>query len=276
MEKQNDNIKVSVIMAVYNTKPFLSQAVESVLNQTFQDFEFLIVDDFSTDWSYEILQDYAQKDNRIKLFRNDKNEGISFTRNKLFSLCSTNYVMTQDSDDVSLPDRMQLEYNFLKNNTDYAAVSWNNEIIDEEWNNIWIRIYSDDISSSILKKSPVSNPSSMMLKSVWEEVWWYMPWLNYAEDYDLRLKMYARWYKIKNLDKTLIKLRIRRGQTKSGKLRQTLKNTIYVQENAIKKYWIKPNLWDRLYIFAEKLALLVPTKFVMFLFKLLNYKKWKK
>ena len=108
--------KISVIMPVYNTASFLKEAIDSILNQTFIDFEFIIIDDFSDDWSYEILKNYQEKDNRIKLFRNEKNMWISFTRNKLISLTSTNYILSQDSDDISLDNRLELSYNFLENN----------------------------------------------------------------------------------------------------------------------------------------------------------------
>jgi glycosyltransferase, family 2 len=66
--------KISVVMPVYNTKKFLEEAIKSILNQDFQDFEFIILDDFSSDGSFEILQDFAKKDKRIRLFRNEKNE----------------------------------------------------------------------------------------------------------------------------------------------------------------------------------------------------------
>ena len=93
--------KVSVIMPVYNTEKYLPQAIESILNQDFSDFEFIILDDCSKDKSFEICQLYAQKDKRIKLFKNKENKWISFCRNKLISLAETNLICSQDSDDIS-------------------------------------------------------------------------------------------------------------------------------------------------------------------------------
>jgi glycosyltransferase involved in cell wall biosynthesis len=114
---------VSVIMPVFNTKKRVGEAIESILNQTFSDFEFIIVDDCSTDGSYELLQKYAKKDKRIQLFRNEKNQGISFTRNKLIEYSSTDFICTQDSDDVSEPNRIEREYDFLAQSEEYAVVS---------------------------------------------------------------------------------------------------------------------------------------------------------
>ena len=266
----NNKPLFSVIMPVYNTKEYVWEAIESILNQSLKEFEFIIVDDWSTDWSYEICEEYAKKDKRIRLYKNDKNSWISYTRNRLLSLAETDYIATQDSDDVSCNDRLKLEYEFLSKHNDYWVVAWDNEIIDEEWKKIWLRKYSDNISSVILKKSPVSNPTTMFRKSFFEEVWWYEKWLNYGEDYDLWLRFYLKWYWIKNLPLVLLKYRVRKWQTKSDKLKQTLKNTIKLQEKYI-KLWIKPSISDRIYIFLEKCLLMLPSNIVLWLFKILNY-----
>jgi len=274
--EKKDNINISVIMPVYNTEKYLSKSIDSILNQSFRDFEFIIIDDCSTDNSYKICQEYSKKDYRIKLYRNETNMWISVTRNRLINLSKTNYIASQDSDDISELNRLELEYCFLKNNLHYWVVSWNNIIIDEENNIIWYRKYSDDIKNIILKKSPISQPSSMFRKNIFLDVWWYDNKLNYWEDYDLWLKIFCKWYKIKNLEENLLKYRIRDWQTKSKKLKETIKNTLFIQERAIRKYWIKKNFSDKIYFILEKILLYLPSNLVMFLFKKLEYKKWKK
>lgn len=264
-------MKISVIMPVYNTKKYLKESIESILFQTFKEFEFIIVDDFSTDWSYELLQEYEKKDDRIKLYRNEKNMGISFTRNELIALSNTNLIVTQDSDDISELNRLELQYNFLINNSNYSAVSSNNFIINGNSEIIWKRVYNENIKNIILKKSPLSNPASMFKKDIFLELWWYEDWLNYWEDYDLWLKMYMNWYKLKVLNIFLLKLRIRRWQTKSSKLKETLRNTINLQKKYI-KLWIKPSFSDRIYIFLEQILLFLPNMVILKLFKILEYK----
>ena len=266
-------MKISVIMPVYNTEKFVWEATRSILNQSFKDFEFIIVDDCSTDWSYEICKEYARKDKRIKLYRNKKNMWVSFTRNRLIELSKTNYIATQDSDDISKIDRFELEYNFLDNNLDYWVVSWNNIIINEDWKTIWYRKYCKNINKIILKKSPISNASSMIRKDLFLNVWWYDKNLNYAEDYDLWLKFYSKNYKIKNLNYYLLKYRLRKWQIKSNKLKNTIKNSIFVQKRAIKKYWIKSSFSDKIYHFLEKILLFIPENFILWLFKKLEYNK---
>lgn len=267
-------MKISVIMAVYNTKQFLEEAINSILTQSFKDFEFIILDDFSTDWSYEYLCEIQKYDSRIKLYRNNKNMWISFTRNKLIWLTNTNYIATQDSDDISDHNRLELCYNFLENNPDYWVVSWNNIIINEDSKVIWYREYWDDIENIILKKSPISQASSFFKKNLFIKLWWYDKSLDFWEDYDLWLKMYINWNKIKNLSNNLIKYRIRSGQTKSTKLKQTIKNTINIQKKAI-KLWLRPSFSDLIYIFLEHFLLILPSNIILFLFKKLEYKNAK-
>jgi len=258
---------VSVIMPVYNTKQWVWEAIESILNQTFKEFEFIIVDDCSTDWSYEICEEYAKKDNRIKLYRNEKNWGVAYTKNRLIWLTTTEYLASQDSDDVSFLDRLELEYKFLEEHKNYAVVWWNNIIIDEEGKVIWNRKYSDDIRSVILKKSPVSHPTTMMRKNDFLAVWWYSK-VKYVEDYDLWIKLYSEWYKIKNINKNLLKYRIRKWAQK-GHVKETIKWTINCQKKAYLK--INPSFSDRFYHIGLKLLTLLPNKWIVALFKLLTY-----
>lgn len=275
MKKKDNkqNSKVSVIMACYNTDKYVWEAIESILSQSFEDFEFVIIDDYSSDKTYEICQEYAKKDDRIKLNRNKKNMWIAYTRNKLISLANTDYIATQDSDDISLVDRISLCYDFLEINNEYWVVSGNNIIIDENWSTIWRRKYSNEIWKVILKKSPISQWSSMFRKEVFFSLWGYDKKLNYWEDYDLWLRMYSKWYRIKNLDKDLYKLRIREWQSKSKNLKDTIKNTIFIQRRANKEYSIKASFWDRIYWLLEKILIVLPSSFVLWLFKKIEYKK---
>lgn len=120
---QNDDIPVlSVLMPVYNTKEeSLKESIKSILNQTFSDFELIILDDGSKDDILPIIN-YFQ-DNRIKFYKNEKNLGVSKTRNKLLDLAKGKYAAFQDADDISLAERFQKQINFLENNPEISAVS---------------------------------------------------------------------------------------------------------------------------------------------------------
>ena len=118
-------VKVSVCMPVYNTKPeYLREAVESILNQTFKDFEFLILSDSPDNTEIDkIISSYDDK--RIKYSKNTKNIGISESRNKLLKTAKGEYIAVFDHDDISLPNRLEKEVEYLDKNPDVSVVgSW--------------------------------------------------------------------------------------------------------------------------------------------------------
>ena len=113
--------KVSVLMPVYNTNEvFLRESIESILNQTFQDFELIIVDDGSSEDIESVVKSF--KDSRIKFHKNDKNRGVGYTRNRLIDLAVGEYVAFQDSDDISLPQRLEKQVKFLDENSEISLV----------------------------------------------------------------------------------------------------------------------------------------------------------
>lgn len=258
-------------MPVYNTWSYVREAIESILLQTLQDFEYIIIDDASTDCSMDILREYAQRDSRIRLYAHTENKGISATRNEAIKRARAPYIATQDSDDISAPNRLEKLFTFLESYWEYAAVGSDNEIIDSTGNKIGVRRYETRVDRSILKSSPISNPASMFRTEVFMGLWWYRSGLDYGEDYDLWLNMYLHGYKLGNIPEYLVKLRLRDGQTKSEKIKETLKNTIYLQEYYIQQ-WITPSLSDRFYIFLEKLLLFFPSTWIWYLFKKITYR----
>jgi glycosyltransferase involved in cell wall biosynthesis len=154
--------RVSVLMSVYNAMPHLRQALDSIVNQTFLDFEFLIVDDASSDDSLEILELYEKKFENICLFRREKNKGICENRRMLLNLAKGDYIAIMDADDISKLDRLETQINYLDSHPNIAVVGSNNEIINEKGTCIGYRRYLENITETdILKASPVSQPSVM-------------------------------------------------------------------------------------------------------------------
>lgn len=114
--------RVSVLIPTHNTKEeWLKESIESVLNQTFQDFEIIILDDGSEYSPENLIKSF--NDNRIKFYQNDQNLGVSKTRNKLLELATGDYVAFQDSDDISLPSRLEKQVDFLDKNREFSGVS---------------------------------------------------------------------------------------------------------------------------------------------------------
>jgi glycosyltransferase involved in cell wall biosynthesis len=124
--------KVSVVMSVYNGEKYLREAIESILNQTFTDFEFIIIDDSSSDSTSAILAEYASQDARLIIIRNDQNIGLTRSLNKGLAVTQGEYIARQDADDVSFPQRLQQQVNFLDNHPEVVLVSSNYEIIDAQ------------------------------------------------------------------------------------------------------------------------------------------------
>ena len=114
---------ISVIMPVYNSDKYLKTSIDSILNQSYKNFEFLILDDGSTDRSYEILKEYQKQDNRIKIYRNKNNYGISYSLNKLIKHTKGDYIARMDSDDFSIKDRLNIQLEYMKKNKSVDLLS---------------------------------------------------------------------------------------------------------------------------------------------------------
>lgn len=114
MFRENSKKKpaISVLMPVYNSEKYLNEAIESILNQTFVDFEFIIINDASNDNSENIIESY--QDSRIKYFKNEKNLGVAKTLNKGLKLAQGKYIARMDSDDISLPERLYKQFKFME------------------------------------------------------------------------------------------------------------------------------------------------------------------
>ena len=135
------NPKVTVLMSVYNGEKYLNEAIDSILRQTFKDFEFLIVNDGSTDKTGEILKSY--NDPRIKIIDNEKNIGLTRSLNIGLRIAKGEYIARQDADDISMPERLEKELSIIENNSEIIMVACWIKIIDENSNKI--RFWQADI-----------------------------------------------------------------------------------------------------------------------------------
>jgi glycosyltransferase involved in cell wall biosynthesis len=200
---------VSVLMPVYNAARYLAEAVESVLGQTFTDFEFLIVDDGSTDRSRVILEQYAVRDSRIRLVSRP-NTGYAVALNELLRLARGALVARMDADDVALPERLQRQLDYLRAHPDVVCVGSAVHLIDEGGR--FLRdahpgMESDEIQERALTGDCVLNhPSVMMRRAPVEAVGGYHPEFEPAEDLDLWLRL-GEVGRLTNLPDVLMKYR---------------------------------------------------------------------
>ncbi|MBT1697742.1 glycosyltransferase [Fulvivirgaceae bacterium PWU4] len=196
--------KVTVLMPVYNAGPFLREAMESILRQTFADFEFLIIDDGSTDDSVAIVESY--NDARIRLFKNEKNLGISATLNKGIALSSTELIARMDADDISYPTRLQKQYDYMLRHPACALLSTWARVVTEDKKFVRLERYrSNFYYYNLTFECWMYHPTIMFRKKAAERVDMYsMP---YSEDYDLFWKLSTR-FEIGNLAEPLLDYRL--------------------------------------------------------------------
>lgn len=199
--------KVSIIMSVYNGQGYLEESVESILNQSFRDFEFLIVDDNSEDSSFPIIERYSNLDKRVKVFRNKENIGLTKSLNFLLDKAQGDYIARMDSDDVSLPDRILKQHNFLERHKDIFLVGTGAFNINEKG---IILSQSEPLttSSKVSKRLPIGNciyhPSIMFRNKKLR----YREKFMFSQDYDLYLNLLSLGEKIANVNEPLLKYRI--------------------------------------------------------------------
>ena len=249
MRKKNPFI--TVFTPNYNGSKYISETIESVIKQSYTNFEYIIIDDHSTDNSWQIIQKYAKKDQRIKTFRNTRNLQIVKNRNCGFQHSSpeAKYFAIIDSDDVALPDKLKIQVNFLQNNPDYGLVGSNIIIINKNSQVIGFRKYpstDNDIRKSILRFNPIAQSSVILRKDVIDEIGMYDETWRVCQDYDYWLRVGISW-KFANINKPLIKYRLSSTQVKSTNLKETLQNTYKIQKKAIEKYGYKDTLLNKFF-----------------------------
>lgn len=123
---------VSVVMSVFNEEAHVAEAIESILKQTFADFEFIIIDDASTDGSPALIETYAQKDSRIKVFTQPENQGLAVSLNKGLRQATGTYLARMDADDISYPERFQKQFDYLERHPELGALGTFMKEIDEK------------------------------------------------------------------------------------------------------------------------------------------------
>lgn len=201
---------VSVLMPVYNAERYLAPAVDSILAQTFTDFEFLIVDDGSTDGSLAILQNYAQRDPRIRLVSRP-NTGYVVALNEMLDMARGEFLARMDADDIALPERFARQVEFLNDQPEVVAVGSQALAIDPEGNPLCLWSVPTDHDTIVARhlqgESQIHHPTLMTRRNAAIAVNGYRPEYLYVEDYDLYLRLEETGGRLANLPDTLLMFR---------------------------------------------------------------------
>lgn len=251
--------EVSVAMSVYNGEKYLRDSIESILKQTYKNFEFIICDDASTDSSVEIIQEYMKVDKRIVLLKNDTNLGLASSLNKCISQANGNYIARMDADDLSLPDRFEKQIAFLKQNEQVSFVCGGVFLIDDD-GILGERVGKKSLTKeNVFKYQPIAHPTVIIKKKVLEEVSGYTvaPYTKRGQDFDLWCKLYSKGYYGENLKQTVLYYR----EDKLAYQKRLFKYRL--DSFKLKRIWRKkldlPYFYD-LYAYKQILAGLIPVK----------------
>lgn len=206
---QNENkSKVTVFMAAYNAENYIATSIESVLNQTYSHFDFLIVDDGSTDSTVEIIQSF--NDPRIRLIQNEKNKGLPFTRNVALKESKGEFIAILDSDDIAFPNRLEIQINYFMNHPLIGILGGKAYIIDKHGQRTgqsMIPIFDPEtLHSSLLFHNSFVHSTVMMRTAVFREMGGY-PNHPVAQDYGLFSRI-ALKYAVRNIPEYLGEYRI--------------------------------------------------------------------
>lgn len=237
--------KVSIIVPTYNVAPWVEESIRSLLNQSYPIFEIIIVDDCSTDETFNILKRLSEEDSRIKLFRNNKNKKIVKTLNFALMQASGDYILRHDGDDVAFPDRLKEQLCFLKqNNLDLVGVQ--TESIDEEGKKIGggsaLPVGDDNIRYFSRYCSPIFHVW-LAKKIIYDSLCGYRD-VPYAEDYDFILRALDAGYKCDNVNSILNKMRHRIGNTSSSASLIQRKGHLYALALCKQRMKIGRDLYD--------------------------------
>lgn len=234
--------KVTVLMAVYNGEKYLKESINSILKQTFTDFEFLIINDASTDNSVEIIQSF--EDVRIRLVHNERNLGLTKSLNKGLSLCQGKYIARMDIDDTCYPQRLEKQVIFMDTHPETGVCgSWVDFVADGKSMGVWkYETNHEDLKIQLLYRNCIAHPSAMLRRSVLNK-----HQLTYNEnfyttqDYELWARM-SNYCQLANLPEPLLKYRRQNESVSIKKKHLQKKNTHQVRLLQLNQINIFPSL----------------------------------
>lgn len=261
-------IPLTVLLAVYNGERYVGATIESVLSQSYRDFEFLILDDGSKDGTPKVLQTWADRDNRIRLLRHD-NSGVGFTLNRGLNEARGERIAIIEADDLMLPGRLEKQMAFMTENPECVLVGSQLQIIDPDGRAMGLREYptSDrELRARMLLYDPFGHPSLMFKRAEALACGGYTSRFWTGEDYDLVFRLAQRG-KVANMPEPLTAYRFHPGSIKTRHTIRQLKETLRIKRTAYAEYGYRETLLARLVNIAETILTWLPGRFVYWLFE---------
>jgi glycosyltransferase involved in cell wall biosynthesis len=238
---------VSIILPAFNCEKFIDKAINSVLKQTFTGFEFIIINDGSTDKTEMIVLNYA--DPRIVYLKNPENKGLIYTLNRALALAHGKYIARMDADDICLPERIAKQKEFLDQNTNIAVLATTIDFINDtgEKTGVWKldrqTTTPEQIKRKIIFENCIAHPTVMMRAELVKELKYSKNQKN-IEDYDLWLRVLNRGYKIAKLEEPLLLYRRHDESVTSKHLKKT---NPFFKHLVMKTRFLRNIFWERQY-----------------------------
>lgn len=202
---------ISVVMSVYNAEKYLEEAIDSILNQTYQDFEFIIVNDCSDDRCSAILKDYEKNFSKIKLLNNTKNIGLTKSLNKAIAVAKGEFIARMDADDISEENRFERQIAFFKTHPDVDILGTYSNDIDEYGKVFRTRttpVNHKDIVKMLPKLCPISHPTVMFKKDSLAKIGFYNEKYRTSQDLEMWFRAAGAGLKFANIPEYLFKYRM--------------------------------------------------------------------
>lgn len=210
---------ITVLMAAHNAEKYLGESIESILNQTYADFEFLIFDDASTDNTSSILKKYADGDTRIRVIRNKTNIGLTKSLNQGLREARGMYIARMDADDIALPDRLELQKKYLEEHQNITCVGGATIIIDANSKQTGTKQPPTDLELlkfHMMLKNQMSHPTVMFRTADILSIGGYDESFRYAQDYDLWSRLLSTGKMIGNISQPVLKYRFHASSITQG------------------------------------------------------------
>ncbi|MDR2040279.1 MAG: glycosyltransferase [Bacteroidales bacterium] len=261
-------VSVSVIMPVYNTEKYVGEAIESILNQEFADFEFIIIDDGSTDNSLQVIQSY--NDPRIRLITNNSNIGNYPSRNRAMQLAQGKYICVMDADDIAMPNRLLTQFNFMEFNPDYVALGSFAFVLHANGSTTQgIRTFGEDNCKIRLLQTNISYHPSMILRreTLVEYNIKYDEQYIYAADFDLMVQL-SKVGIVNNIPSFLLYYRIHSEQISISKYKEQQIYADRIRLGQLQKFGFNPTPQE------SELHLKLMTQKPLKDYEIVNAEKW--
>lgn len=263
-------------MTAYNAEKYIGLAIESILDQTYSNFEFVIVEDCSKDKTWQIIQKYSRLDKRIIALKNEKNLNAGGSSNKGLQVCKGKYIVRMDADDWSFRERIQRQVEFMESNPYIVCSGGALVICDENLKQIGVRQYptsNKEIATQILRLNPVPHPASIWRNDAIKKTAGYPDKIGISEDYSLTLQI-SQFGELGNIKDELIKYRVHRKSESNSKMKYQQLVTVYLSYKAQLEYKYKPTFKDQIWRILQIITMYtVPAPIKRYLFNMLILKR---